>query len=104
MKIITGQVISTKMLKTATVAVERTVIHPMYKKRFKRIKKYHVHDELGEAKVGQMVKFVAVRPISKLKKWKIIKIVDKGSKKENNILENKKVAQVIKKEPKIESK
>jgi len=76
MKIFTGKVISTKMAKTATVAVESVVVHPMYKKRFKRIKKFHVHDELG-TKEGDMVNFVASKPYSKLKKWKVIKIMEK---------------------------
>ena len=75
MKIITGKVISTKMAKTATVAVERFIAHPVYKKRYRTVKKYHVHDELG-TKVGQNVKFAASRPYSKLKKWKIIEIVE----------------------------
>jgi len=74
MKIFRGKVVSTKMAKTATVAVAKTVVHPIYKKRFQRTKKYHVHDELG-AKVGDEVKFVATKPISKLKKWKITKIL-----------------------------
>lgn len=76
MKIFTGKVISTKMAKTATVNVERIVVNPIYKKRTKVIRKYHVHDELG-AEVGQTVKFVATRPISKLKKWKITEIVER---------------------------
>ena len=71
MKIFTGKVIGTKMPKTATVAVERIVIHPLYKKRFKRDKKYQVHDEIGVA-IGDFVKFVATRPYSKTKRWKII--------------------------------
>lgn len=71
MKIFTGKVISNKMQKTATVAVERVVVHPLYKKRLKKIEKYHVHDETG-VKVGQQVKFAASKPYSKLKKWKII--------------------------------
>ena len=75
MKIFRGKVISTKMAKTATVAVERTVVHPLYKKRFRRIKKYHVHDEMG-TKVGDEVKFVATRPISKLKKWTILEVLN----------------------------
>lgn len=79
MKIFTGKVKHTKMAKTATVAVERVVAHPIYKKRYKKIKKYHVHDELG-VKVGQEVKFVASRPYSKLKRWKIIEIVNKSGK------------------------
>jgi len=57
MKIFIGTVIGKKMAKTATVAVERTVIHPLYQKRFKRVRKYPVHDEL-ETQVGQTVKFI----------------------------------------------
>ncbi len=72
MKIFTGKVISKKMEKTATVAVERTVIHPVYKKRMRRMKKYHVHDIFG-TKVGQTVQFTASKPYSKTKRWKIIK-------------------------------
>lgn len=79
MKIFTGKVIKTKGTKTATVAVSRIVIHPLYQKRVKRIRKYHVHDEIGVA-VGDSVKFTACKPVSKLKKWKIIKKV--SSKKE----------------------
>jgi len=80
MKVFIGKVISTKMSKTATVAVEKTVVHPMYHKRFKRIKKYHVHDELGVT-LGDTVRFATCKPISKLKKWKIIeKVVSKKGK------------------------
>lgn len=74
MKIISGKVVSTKMDKTATVAVERVVAHPVYKKRFRRVKKYHVHDEMG-VKVGDIVKFSASRPFSKLKKWKVVEVL-----------------------------
>jgi small subunit ribosomal protein S17 len=85
MKILRGKVTSTKMAKTATVAVERVVVHPIYKKRFKRVKKYLVHDEIG-VKEGQLVKFVASKPYSRMKKWKIIGVVgakeaEKGAKK-----------------------
>lgn len=73
MKILTGKVIAKKMAKTATVAVAKMIVHPLYKKRFKKVKKYHVHDEVG-VEVGQLVKFVACRPYSKLKKWKIFEI------------------------------
>ena len=82
MKIFTGKVIAKKMEKTATVVVERVFVHPVYKKRVKRIKKYHVHDTL-DTKVGQDVRFVGCKPYSKTKKWKIIEVVGvKGSKKE----------------------
>jgi small subunit ribosomal protein S17 len=80
MKIFIGKVISTKIPKTASVAVEQTVTHPMYHKRYKRIKKYHVHDELGVSE-GDTVKFSASKPVSKLKKWKVIeKVVAKKGK------------------------
>jgi small subunit ribosomal protein S17 len=85
MKILTGKVISKKMGKTATVAVERIVVHPLYKKRFKRIKKYHIQDEQG-VEIGQVVKFVASRPYSKLKRWKVVGVEGLDKK-----LPNKKV-------------
>lgn len=84
MKIFQGKVISTKMEKTATVAVERVVVHPLYKKRYKRTKKYHVHDEMG-TKEGQVVKFVACKPYSKLKKWKVVEIVNAPTNKSPKI-------------------
>ena len=74
MKVFIGKVISTKTAKTAVVSVERIVIHPLYKKRFKRDRKYQVHDELGVV-VGQMVKFTASKPYSKTKKWKVLEVV-----------------------------
>ncbi|PJE69154.1 30S ribosomal protein S17 [Candidatus Shapirobacteria bacterium CG10_big_fil_rev_8_21_14_0_10_38_14] len=74
MKQFKGQVISAKMAKTATVLVERRRVHPLYGKSIKKTKKYQVQDELG-AKVGDMVKFVGTKPISKTKKWKITEIL-----------------------------
>lgn len=72
MRVLTGKVIGKKMDKTATIEVNRMVVHPIYKKRFKRSRIYHVHDEVG-VKVGQTVKFVSCKPYSKTKKWRIIK-------------------------------
>lgn len=71
MKIFKGKIISTKMTNTVTVEVERFLAHPIYKKRFKRNKKYQVHSE-KELKVGDVVKFVETRPISKTKRWRVI--------------------------------
>lgn len=71
MKIFTGKVISTKMKNTATVSVDSTFMHKLYGKRFIKSKKYHVHDEFG-SQVGDTVKFVASKPFSKIKKWKIL--------------------------------
>ncbi len=71
MKIFTGKVISVKSQKTAAVLVTRITMHPLYKKRFKKERKYLVHDEIG-VKVGDTVRFIATKPISKLKKWRIL--------------------------------
>lgn len=76
MKIFSGKVVSTKMLKTATVVVEHLVIHPLYKKRQKMMRNFQVHDDIG-VKDGDIVKFVASKPYSKTKKWKIIEVVIK---------------------------
>jgi small subunit ribosomal protein S17 len=83
MKIFTGNVISKKMEKTATVEVVRTMAHPVYGKRVKKTKKYQVHDELN-TKVGDLVRFVATAPISKLKKWKVTEVVGDKKKKEGS--------------------
>jgi small subunit ribosomal protein S17 len=82
MKMFVGKVIGTKAAKTAVVAVERIVVHPLYGKRFKRIKNYQVHDEIG-VKEGERVRFAACKPYSKLKKWKVINIINnkKGVKR-----------------------
>ena len=71
MKKFQGKVVSDKMEKTVVVEVERYQVHPLYKKRMKVKKKYHVHDELG-VKVGEEVIFGETRPISKTKKWRVI--------------------------------
>lgn len=69
-----GRVVSRKNNKTAVVLVERTVLHPRYKKRFKVSKKFQVHDEKNESQVGHWVAFRECRPISKEKRWRLIKI------------------------------
>jgi small subunit ribosomal protein S17 len=70
-KIFTGKVIARKMDKTATVEVTRIVVHPLYQKRFRVSRKYHVHD-VTDAKVGANVKFAASKPYSKIVKWQTI--------------------------------
>lgn len=72
--LITGRVVSAKTLKTVTVLVEWERLHPLYRKRIRRSKKYLVHDEIG-TKLGDMVQIVKSRPISKNKHWIVIKIV-----------------------------
>lgn len=74
MKLFSGKVISDRMQKTVVVEAERFFRHPLYEKRVRRTKKYHAHDELG-TKVGDTVKFVNTRPLSKTKSWKIVEIL-----------------------------
>ena len=70
MKVLTGKVISNKMKNTLVVEMDRLVSHPMYNKRMYRTTKYHVHSEKS-VEMGTMVKFVASKPISKTKFYKI---------------------------------
>jgi len=68
-----GKVISDKMQKTVVVAVDRISAHPKYKRYFKRTKKYKAHDEKNECKVGDKVLICESRPISREKKWRVVK-------------------------------
>jgi len=72
-KQLTGTVVSNKMLKTLVVKVERIKEHPRYRRRYKISKKYKVHNEKGEYKIGDKVVIEECRPISKEKKWRVIK-------------------------------
>jgi small subunit ribosomal protein S17 len=74
MKKLTGVVVGTKMTKTAVVEVEKDKVHPLYKKRTRRRKKYHAHDEIG-VRQGQRVVIQECRPISKTKRWKIKEVI-----------------------------
>jgi len=71
MRTLKGKVTSKIGEKTVKVSVERIVVHPMYKKRFKRSREFLVHDEVGVG-VGEKVRFSDSRPYSKMKKWKIV--------------------------------
>ena len=72
LKILSAKVISNKMDKSATVAVERLVKHPVNGKYIKRTSKFHIHDENNVCEVGQMVKITQSKPISKTKSWVLI--------------------------------
>ncbi len=72
-----GVVVSDKMNKTAVIAVERLVKHPVYKKYIKRTSKFKAHDEKNECKVGDKVKIMETRPLSKTKRWRVIEILEK---------------------------
>ncbi|MFC2002384.1 30S ribosomal protein S17 [Chloroflexota bacterium] len=72
-----GRVVSNKMDKTVVVAVETLRRHPLYKKTIKRAVKYKVHDENNECKLGDKVKIVECRPLSRQKRWRVVEILAK---------------------------
>ena len=71
-RILSGVVISSNLNKTVTVNVTRRIKHKLYKKIIRQTKKYHAHDENNEFNVGDTVSIIESKPISKLKKWKVI--------------------------------
>jgi small subunit ribosomal protein S17 len=73
-----GEVVSNKMTKTIVVRVERRFPHPQFKKIITSYKKFYAHDEKAEAKVGDTVRIEESRPLSKLKRWKLIEVVERG--------------------------
>jgi small subunit ribosomal protein S17 len=73
-----GVVVSNKMQKTITVAIERRVSHPIYKKYFKKTTKLMAHDEKSECKIGDKVKIMETRPMSLKKRWRLVEIVEKA--------------------------
>ena len=77
-KVYQGRVVSDKMDKTITVAVETKKNHPIYGKRMNYSKKYKVHDENNTAKVGDIVKIMETRPLSATKRFRLVEIVEKA--------------------------
>ncbi|MEQ9426398.1 MAG: 30S ribosomal protein S17 [Cyclobacteriaceae bacterium] len=73
-----GIVVSDKMDKTITVSVERKIKHAMYGKFIKKHSKFHAHDEKGEGHIGDTVKIMETRPLSKTKRWRLIEVVEKA--------------------------
>jgi small subunit ribosomal protein S17 len=73
-----GIVVSNKMDKTITVAIERRVPHPVYKKYFKKTTKLMVHDESKQCGIGDRVKIMETRPLSSRKRWRLVEIVEKA--------------------------
>ena len=74
-----GQVVSTKMAKTIVVEVSRRVPHPVYKKIVSRRKKFYAHDEQQTARVGDVVKIVESRPLSRLKRWMLAEVIRRAA-------------------------
>ena len=75
---IQGVVVSDKMDKTITVAVKWKEKHPIYGKFVNKTKKYHAHDENNECGIGDTVRIMETRPLSKLKRWRLIEIIEKA--------------------------
>lgn len=71
----TGRVVSDKMQKTIVVAVERRIKHPLYGRVVKRTTKFYAHDEKRQAKVGDTVRIMEARPLSRLKRWRLVEVV-----------------------------
>ena len=74
-----GEVISNKMTKTIIVRVERRFPHPRYKKVVTGYSKFYAHDEKSEAKVGDTVRIIETRPLSKMKNWRLVEVVERSA-------------------------
>jgi small subunit ribosomal protein S17 len=77
-KVRTGVVVSDRMDKTVVVKVERTFPHPLYGKTVRRSTKVYAHDEANQARVGDTVRVMETRPLSKLKRWRVVEIVERA--------------------------
>ncbi|MDD2443664.1 MAG: 30S ribosomal protein S17 [Desulfotomaculaceae bacterium] len=77
-KVMTGRVVSDKMEKTVVVAVESLVRHPLYQRTIRRTKNFKAHDEKNSCRIGDKVKVMETRPISKDKRWRVIEILEKS--------------------------
>jgi small subunit ribosomal protein S17 len=75
-----GVVTSAKMQKTIVVKVTRTTQHPLYQRVVRSGKKYYAHDETGEARVGDIVRIAATRPLSRLKRWRLKEVIQRSTR------------------------
>ena len=73
-----GQVVSNKMQKTITIAVNRKVKHPIYGKFIRKTTKFTAHDETNECNIGDTVRIMETRPLSKNKKWRLVEIIERA--------------------------
>lgn len=100
-KVRVGKVVSDKMSKTVVVSVERLVRHPVYKKVMRRAKNFKAHDEKNECHIGDIVKIIETRPLSRDKRWRIVEILKAGRVAEVQPAE---IAEPVIAEPEIEVK
>ena len=77
-KVRTGEVVSYKMMKTVVVKIDRRVLHPTVHKYVKQTRKFKVHDENNECRVGDIIRFVETRPLSKEKRWRFLEFVERA--------------------------
>ncbi|MCL6642231.1 MAG: 30S ribosomal protein S17 [Candidatus Bipolaricaulota bacterium] len=73
-----GRVVSDKMAKTITVLVETRVQHPLYKKHYMQRAKFYAHDEQEQAKQGDLVRIIECRPLSRLKRWRLVEVLERA--------------------------
>jgi len=78
-KILTGVVVSNKMQKTIVVRVDRILIHPKYKIKYKKSKKFMAHDEHNVCQIGDKVRIIECRPLSKRKRWRLLEIIERAN-------------------------
>ncbi|HVP37262.1 MAG TPA: 30S ribosomal protein S17 [Terriglobales bacterium] len=77
-KVRIGRVVSNRMQKTIVVAVKRSLKHLVYQKTIKRTSKLYAHDEKNECQIGDLVQVMETRPLSRLKRWRLLKVVEKA--------------------------
>ncbi len=79
-KLLRGVVVSDKMAKTRVISVDHVISHPVYAKTLRRHRKFYAHDEANESKMGDLVEIAATRPLSALKRWRVVRILEKAAK------------------------
>jgi len=77
-KVRVGRVISDKMDKTIVVKIERTLKHPLYGRIIKQFTKFYAHDENNDARIGDAVRIMETRPLSSLKRWRLVEVVERA--------------------------
>lgn len=77
-KLRVGTVLSNAMTKTLVIRVDRTIKHPLYKKTVRTFSKLYAHDEKNDAKVGDLVRVMETRPLSKMKRWRLVEILERA--------------------------
>ncbi len=79
-KLLRGVVVSDKMTKTRVISVDHVISHPVYDKTLRRHRKFYAHDETNESKMGDLVEIAATRPLSALKRWRVVRILEKAAR------------------------